>query len=138
MSLKADTLTKNKEQENNIRRSVKSILARIDDELKEAHESGKKYANITVPITFSIPYMSNVDSQREVYHAILTSLNNRGFRSKIEMKPKFTAFHITWLSGEEENDIKAKNNLIAKHTSQNIGQNNSNSQNKPNSPNKLV
>ena len=112
----ADKLTKNKEQKLHIARITFQILAKIDDELKEAHESGRKSISTTAPITFSIPYMKNKDAQREIYHSILMSLVKRKFHPKMEFKKESTVFHISWLSEKELKEIDAQNNALAKYT----------------------
>lgn len=116
MSLNANTLSKNKDQSEHIKRIVYHILARIDDDLKEAHESGKKSISMTVPITFSIPHMKNKDAQREIYCGILQSLIKRNFNPKIEIKEESTIFHVTWLSKDELKDIEKQNSFLARYT----------------------
>jgi hypothetical protein len=116
MSLKANTLKSNESQNKSIMSEVNSIISNIDDELKVAHEQGRHKASITVPITFSIPYMQNKDAQRTIYYKILTSLLDRDFHVTIQMEEKATIFHVKWLSDEEEKDIDLQNTLLAKHT----------------------
>lgn len=116
MSLKASTLKSNEAQKKAIMKEVTSILGHIDDELKSVHEQGRHGVSLTVPITFSIPYMSNADAQRSVYYKILTSLLDREFHVKIELADDQSIFHITWLSEEEAKGIELQNALIAKHS----------------------
>ena len=116
--LKASSLKKNEQQLSALSRELKNILARIDDELKVAHEQGKHSVNVSVPITFSIPHMKNSDAQRHIYYNILLSLLNRGFHPTFETTKDATCFHVTWLSKEEQNDIELQSITLAKYTKQ--------------------
>jgi len=116
MSLRAGKLIKNDAQKNEIKRILNHIMTKIDEDIKIAHDSGKKELTVLVPITFSIPNMKNSDVQRDIYYSILNSLISRDFHPKIEMKKKFTAIHIKWLSDEELRNIKIQNDLLAKLT----------------------
>jgi hypothetical protein len=117
MSLKASALKSNEAQKKAIAKEAKSILGHIDDELKIAHDQGKHNVSITLPITFSIPYMSNKDAQRNIYHHVLISLLEREFNVKIALNETYTIFHITWLSDSEQKDIELQNALLAKYCS---------------------
>lgn len=117
MSLKADVLKTNPNKLKAINKEVLGILAGIDDEIKAAYDKEDKgNAIVTLPITFSIPYMSNKNAQRAIYYKVLESLLGRGFEVDIYMAEDKTTFHIKWLSKEEEDDIGLQNNLLAKHT----------------------
>lgn len=119
MSLKASALKQNEAQVKSIKRETNLILNRMDDELKAANESGRHQVMIPVPINFSIPYLKNKDAQRVIYYNILTSLIDRGFNPKLELKKDLTMFHITWLSDDEIQEITEQNTLLAKHTKKN-------------------
>ncbi len=116
MSLKANNLKSNESQKKAVIKEVNAILAHIDDELKSAHEQGKHSIRTSVPITFSIPYMSNTDAQRSIYYKILISLLDRGFEVKITLGEKKSIFKVTWLSDEETKDIDLQNATIAKYS----------------------
>lgn len=116
MSLKANALKSNDAQKKAVAKEVTSILAHIDDELKTVHEQGRHGVSLTVPIVFSIPYMSNADAQRYIYYKILTSLIDRDFHVKIELLDDKSIFHITWLSDDETKEIELQNAVIAKHS----------------------
>lgn len=116
MSLKANSLKSNESQRKAVAKEVNAILGHLDDELKVAHEQGKHKVSITVPITFSIPYMANKDAQRMIYYKVLTSLIDREFNVTIQLEDDATVFHVKWLSDEEEKDIDLQNALLAKHT----------------------
>jgi hypothetical protein len=116
MSIKANVLKSSESQKKAIAKEVNCILAHLDDELKVAHEQGKHFVSATVPITFSIPYMSNTDAQRIVYYKVLTSLIDREFNVKVQLEDNATIFHVRWLSDDEEKDIELQHSLLAKHT----------------------
>lgn len=120
MSLKASALKSNDSQKKAIAREVVNILARIDDELKVAHEQGKHSISTFLPITFSVPYMANKDAQRIVYFKILDSLILREYNVEIELKKDATVYHITWLTRDEKEEIDVQNLLLAKHTKKEI------------------
>lgn len=116
MSLKASSLKKNNAQIKAIGSELVHILNKIDDDLKIAHDDGRKSAVVSVPINFSIPYMKNSDAQRIIYYKILRSLLDRGFHPRIELKKTATVFNVSWLSDEEKDEIKVQNTLLAKYT----------------------
>jgi hypothetical protein len=116
MSLKASVLKSNEAQKKAVMKEVTHILAHIDDELKAVHDQGRHGVSLTVPITFSIPYMSNADAQRSIYYKILMSLIDRDFNVKIDLADDQSIFHITWLNEDEAKDIEMQNALIAKHS----------------------
>jgi hypothetical protein len=116
MALKASALKSNEAQKKAISREVSLILARLDDELKVAHEQGKSKASVSIPITFAIPYMSNKDAQRIVYYRVLTSLIDREFNVKISLEEDASIFLVSWLTDEEQEDVNIQHALLAKHT----------------------
>ena len=116
MSLKASALKNNEAQKKAVSKELNAILARMDDEIKVAHENGNHRVAVALPITFSIPYMKNADAQRTIYYHILTSLIERDFKTiEIELKQNATIFHISWLSPEELNQISLQSMLLAKY-----------------------
>ena len=116
MSLKADVLKTNENKMKSIMKEVNSILGHIDESIKTAYDQDKNSVVVSVPITFSIPYMSNKNAQRVVYFKILESLISRNYDVKINLETDKTYFIIKWISDEEEKDIKMQNLLLAKHT----------------------
>jgi hypothetical protein len=116
MSLRADLLKTNENKMKSIMKEVNSILGHIDEDIKRSHDQDKNYTIVSVPITFSIPYMSNKNAQRIVYYKVLESLINRNYDVKISLETDKTCFVIKWVSDEEEKDIRMQNLLLAKHT----------------------
>ena len=120
MSMKADILKINPNKLKEIAKTVANILARIDDEIKAAYDRDECKVNVTVPITFKIPYMSNKNAQRAIYHKILESLLDRGFIVKLQLTNTQSVFHITWLSDDEQKEIELQNALLAKYSSMSL------------------
>lgn len=116
MSLKANALKSNDSQQKTLAREATLILGHIDDELKLAHDQGKHKVSVSVPITFSIPYMANKDAQRIIYYKVLNSLLERDFYVTIQLEDNATIFHVKWLSDEEEKDIDLQHSILAKYT----------------------
>jgi len=116
MSLQANVLKTNPNKIKAVMKEANAILGRIDDEIKTAYERDESKVNVSVPITFSIPYMSNRNAQRNVYAKVLESLLDRGYIVHIYMVPDQTIFMIKWLSEDEEKEIEVRNALLAKHT----------------------
>ncbi len=116
MSIKAEVLKLNPNKIKAIAREVSNILAQIDDEIKSAYDRDECKVNVSVPITISIPYMSNKNAQRAVYYKILESLIDRGFIVKVSLSKDQSVFHITWLSDDEQKEINLQNALLAKYS----------------------
>ena len=120
MSIKASTLKSNESQKKAFAKEINAILGRIDDELKVGHEQGKHRILASLPITFSIPYMSNTDAQRIIYYKVLSSLIEREFNVEIELRKNSTVFDITWLSEDEFKETELQNAVLAKHTKKDL------------------
>ncbi len=114
MSLRADVLKINPNKNKVVMKEVTAILGRIDEEIKAAYDRDECKVNVSVPITFAIPYMSNKNAQRAVYYKLLESLMDRGFIVKIFLANDQTVFYITWLSEDEQKDREMQNALLAK------------------------
>lgn len=115
MSLRAELLKTNPNKLKAVMKEVTSILARVDDEIKNAYDRDESQVHVSVPITFAVPYMSNKNAQRIVYYKILESLLDRGFQVKILMSQDQTVYMIKWLTDDEEKDVEQQNTLLAKH-----------------------
>ena len=116
MSLKAEVLRTNTNKLKSVMKEVSCILGHIDDEIKTAYDKDCNNIAVTLPITFSIPYMSNKNAQRMVYYKVLESLLSRGYIVDIHMASDKTVYYIKWLSEEEEKEADLQNAILAKHT----------------------
>lgn len=116
----ADKLRNNNLQRRNIIEVVTEIIRRVNDELIVAHREGKHHLLTSIPITFAIPNMSNKDSQRVVYASVISELKNKDYRVWICPKRDNCQLKITWMSPEDEEEVKLQTQLIVKHTKKNI------------------
>ena len=112
----AHTLKNNNLQKRNIRETTTGIMKRINEELIIAHREGKHHIITTIPITFSIANMSNKDSQRVVWAAIIDELINKKYRVWINPSKNECRIKITWMSPEDESVVKYQTALIAQYT----------------------
>ena len=115
MPLYAKSLNRNEAQKTWIKSYTKEILASIDDDLRNAHEAGKKCTSVTLPITFSIPNMENREAQREIYSGVIIDLVNRGFHPKISITREVTALLITWLSPKTIEEVNEQTRILSQY-----------------------
>lgn len=114
--ISANCLRNNNLQKRFIKDLLTDILRRINHELLIAHKEGKHNIITSIPITYTIPNMSNKDSQRVIWSNIIDVLNSKNYRTWISPNKDVCRMKITWISSEDEVDIKYQTNLIAKHT----------------------
>ena len=113
----ANALKNNNLQKRQLKEEITNIIRRISEELVIAHKEGKHDIITTIPITFSIANMLNRDSQRVIYASVLDELINKNYRAWINLKSDECRVKITWMSSDDELEMKYQTNLIAKHTS---------------------
>lgn len=118
MSLKADQLKNNPNKMKMVKRYASQILYMIDGEIKKAHDEDKAKVAVSVPVTISIPNMSNATAQCFIYYEILISLIDRGFEVSIYMSKDGSeaSFLIKWQTDEELHEKNMRMMLIAKHS----------------------
>jgi hypothetical protein len=112
----ANILKNNNLQKRHLKEEITNIIKRISEELVIAHREGKHDVITTIPITFSIANMLNRDSQRVIYSSVIDELINKNYRTWINIKNDVCKIKITWMSPDDELEIKYQTNLIAKHT----------------------
>ena len=112
----ANSLRNNNLQKRNLKEVITDIIRRISQELIIAHREGSHHIITTMPITFSIPNMSNTDSQRYIYASVIDELISKDYRIWISPGKDVCKIKITWMSPEDETEIKYQMQLIAKHT----------------------
>jgi hypothetical protein len=112
----AHSLRNNNLQKRNLKEAITDIIRRISQELFEAHREGSHHIITTMPITFSIPNMSNTDSQRYIYASIIDELISKDYRIWISPGKDVCKIKITWMSPEDESEMKYQMQLIVKHT----------------------
>ena len=109
-------LRNNNLQRRHLTETITDIIRRINQELKIAHREGKHFIITTIPITFEIPNMSNKDSQRVIWANIIDELNAKHYRTWICPQKNKCRIKITWMSPDDESEVKHQINLIIKHT----------------------
>ena len=114
--INATSLRNNNLQKRNLKEVITDIIKRISQELHTAHREGSHHIITTMPITFSIPNMSNTDSQRYIYASVIDELISKDYRIWIAPSKNICQIKITWMSSEDESEVKYQMQLIAKHT----------------------
>ena len=112
----ANNLRNNNLQRRQLKEVITDIIKRISQELVNAHREGSHYIITSVPITYSIPNMSNKDSQRFIWASIIDELKSKSYRIWISPSKNTCRIKITWMSPEDESEVNHQMNLIVKHT----------------------
>ena len=112
----ANSLRNNNLQKRNLKEVITDIIKRISQELIISHREGSHHIITTMPITFSIPNMSNKDSQRYIYASVIDELIAKDYRIWISPGKDTCQIKITWMSPDDESEIKYQTQIIAKHT----------------------
>ena len=118
--INASKLRNNNLQKRSIMKAATEIIRRISDELLIAHREGKHDLLTTIPITFAIPNMSNKDSQRVIYASVISELKKKEYRLIIIPQKNECQLNITWMSSEDESEMKFQTQLIASHTKKSL------------------
>jgi hypothetical protein len=119
--LQAKQLKRSEAQKKFIRQCINSLLNKIDDDLKIAHEQGLNEAVVSLPTTFEIPYLrSNAEAQRIIYSSIIASLVDRDFIPEIDMRQDVTLITVTWMSTEDKDEILNQHDIIAKYSKRKV------------------
>ena len=103
-------------QNRQLREIITDVIKRINQELILAHREGKHFVITTIPTTFDVANMANKDSQLCVWANIIDELKLKNYRIWIQPKKNVCRIKITWMSPEDESEIKYQINLIAAHT----------------------
>lgn len=112
----ANNLRNNNLQRRQIKEVITDIIKRISQELISAHREGKHEVITSIPITYTISNMSNKDSQRFVWASVIEELISKSYRVWIYPSNDKCSLKITWISPEDESDIRHQLNIIAKCT----------------------
>ena len=103
-------------QKRQLKEVITDILKSISRELNDAYKDGKKFIITSMPITYSITNMSNAYSQRFVWAAVIEELIKKEYRIWIYPTADKCKIKITWLSNDDEYDIKNQLDIIIKNT----------------------
>jgi len=116
----AEILKKSSEQREILRKSTTDILRSLMDDIMRAKQSYKSNLTTRLPITFQIPGLSNKDAQRIIWSNIITELNKKNYRVKINPSKDACLLQIIWISKEEESVIREQLDLIASHVDKSL------------------
>jgi hypothetical protein len=109
-------LRNNNLQKRQLREIITDIIKRISQELVVSHREGKHFIITTIPTTFDVPNMANRDSQLCIWSNIIDELISKNYRIWINPQKNECRIKITWMSPEDESEIKYQMQLIAKHS----------------------
>lgn len=113
--ISALNLRNNNLQRRQLREIITDVIKRISQELILSHREGCHHIITTIPTTFDVANMSNKDSQRYIWANIIDELLTKHYRVWISPKKNACRIKITWMSPEDESEIKHQTNIIAKH-----------------------
>jgi hypothetical protein len=116
----AQNLKNNNLQRRHLKEIITEIIKNISQELILAHREGRHDITTNIPTSFSVPNMSNTDSQRFIWASIIEELLAKDYRVWISPSKDICRMKITWMSPEDETEIKHQMNLIIKNTKNNI------------------
>ena len=93
----------NKSQLMNIDRHIRDILSTIDDEIKNAHDSGKIQIKYSLPYAFDVDNLTSGESRRRIHSNIISDIASRGFSIHYTKVNQKYYLLITWVTQEEKN-----------------------------------
>jgi hypothetical protein len=109
----AKKLKDNNIQKRRIKEIVVEIIKKINDEIIDAHRQGQHIIITELPIIFDIPNMLNKDRQRTVWAKVISILKNKNYRVALNYTNDYCKLKITWMSEQDEIDIKSEIQLLA-------------------------
>ena len=99
MSITAESMGKAGSRGRELNTIVKEHLQIIDDRLLRAERTwGKNILRYELPVNVIMPGLDKSSAQRLLYCAIMQSLEERRFTTKIEIKPDRSTLYIIWSS----------------------------------------
>jgi len=116
MSITADELNKSNAKHADINAIIKEHLTMIDTILRSHNPVwGTNIVTYFMPSMFVVRGLNSLDIQRIVYSTVISNLEKRGFRVKIELGKPTSKFVIHWLSQIKEEDLAICDNYIYRH-----------------------
>lgn len=109
-------LRNNNLQKRNLKEVITDVIRQVSHELVIAHREGRHDIITSMPITFSISNMSNADSQRVIYSSVIEELIAKDYRVWIHPAKDNCRLKITWMSPDDEAEMRHQMKLIARHT----------------------
>ncbi len=112
----ANNLRHNSSQKRQIKEVVIDIIKKINEEIKNAHREGRHEIITNLPIVFDISNMCNKSAQRVVWANIVEILKYKNYRVWIKPMTNDCVLKITWISSEDELQIKNQTQILADHS----------------------
>lgn len=113
MSVTAAQLSKSGARGHEINAVVSEQLRIIDDKLRMAERVwGKNVLTYELPLSMLSSSLEKNDAQRLVYTMIITSLEERGFETKILLEDDRSLLFIAWVTDLGSKEIAAMNSLL--------------------------
>jgi hypothetical protein len=95
---------------------VVQIIRSIGDEIKNAHKEGQHFLITSIPTIFDdIPNMNNADRQRAVWSSVIELLTTKNYKVSFNASSRECKIKITWLSADEEHDMKFQTQILTNH-----------------------
>jgi hypothetical protein len=102
-------------QKKQIIEQLKEILKNISSEIKIAYTQGKHEIITGIPTVFEIASMTNAEAQRVIWANILLELKKKNYRVKIKHDNASCYLKITWLSENDETEMRAQLQTLIEH-----------------------
>lgn len=107
------------ERERAARRYVVDITASIAHDIKDAASQNKSCVVVRLPTQFT-GIGSQVESQCQVWHAVIIDLEKNGYKVKIRPMPDKCLLKISWEDIVYDKYLNIQMAFLAKHTDKNI------------------
>lgn len=113
MSVSAKRLSKSGARGRELDGFVSEQLQLIDAKLlRHVRVWGRNTISHDLPIVIPIPGMEKADAQRIVYTAIVRSLEERGFETRLLLEDERSTLFAAWMTDLETSEVEAMNSLI--------------------------
>lgn len=104
-----------------VEKYAQEALELISEDIENALENEEKYAETEISTTFTVPYMSQKDAQRDIYYLIGQALIKSGYYplirfqgSRAENQRVFV--YTSWETKQEEQHVKYKDEFLRQIT----------------------
>jgi hypothetical protein len=115
----ANQLRQTATQKKQIAMAVREVLLHLNDAILREHELGNGSVQDYLPMQFPIDGMSFLKMQQLVWCEVISLLEEKNYRVKIEPCETECVIHIKWESDEEKEKSKQQLQILADHTIKN-------------------
>lgn len=113
--INANDLKKTDIQKREIKSCVLEVLKRINEELQAEHSNGNYFLITDIPIIYDISNMSIARGQQIVWSSLIEILEEKKYRVWINYSKDNCRLKISWISEQEESELKRQQDIIKKH-----------------------